>query len=159
MLPAEDAIALTYADRPDGLPTGIGPMEVVLREAAMTNTMIDVVKAVSDFGAMPVYALIPREAAKLKQSDADVLREKWRQRYGGISRAIEPAILAGIEDVKRLNFNFDELAYTDLRDLNDLAICQAFGVPPSLVGSRFGLQQSGIQANYEEARRSFYEDT
>lgn len=158
-LAAEDVIALTFADRPDMTPTGIGPVEIVLREVALLNTMTDFLKAFFDQGAMPVYGLIPSpDLGELSQAQVDLVKEKWRQRYGGLSRATDPAILQGIQDVRRLSFDFDELAFTDLRDLSDLSITQAFGVPPILAGSRFGLERSTF-ANYGEARRSFYEDT
>lgn len=158
-LKAQDVIAITFADRPDQVATGIGPVEIVLREVALLNIMTDFLKSFFDQGAMPVYALIPNpELGELSQAQIDTVKEKWRQRYGGLSRATDPAVLQGIQDVRRLSFDFDELALTDLRDLSDLAVTQAFGVPPILAGTHFGLERSTF-ANYGEARRSFYEDT
>jgi HK97 family phage portal protein len=159
ILNSDDCIAITFADRPDLSPTGISPIEVILREVALLNLQTDFLKAFFDSGAMPVYALIPRaDAGEMTQAQADVIKEKWRQRYAGMHAAVEPAILAGIEDVRRLSFDFDELAYTDLRDISDNAICQAFGVHPNLAGTRYGLERSTF-TNYKEARQSFYEDT
>jgi hypothetical protein len=66
--------------------------------------------------------------------------------------------LQGITDVKRLGFDFNELAYTDLRDVSELAVCQAFGVPPGLVGTSPGLD-SNTYSNAKTMRQSFYEDT
>jgi HK97 family phage portal protein len=160
VLQSQDVIALTYADKPNRDPTGIGPMKVLLRETALMNVQTDFLKAFFDSGAMPVYGLVPHPdvASTMTQAQADVIREGWRQRYGGMRGAVEPAVLAGITDVKRLSFDFNELAWNDLRDLQELAICQAFGIPPILVGTRYGLERS-TYANYGEARRSFYEDT
>jgi HK97 family phage portal protein len=159
-LQSQDVIALTYADKPNREPTGIGPMKVLLRETALMNVQTDFLKAFFDSGAMPVYGLVPHPdvASTMTQAQADVIREGWRQRYGGMRGAVEPAVLAGITDVKRLSFDFNELAWNDLRDLQELAICQAFGIPPILVGTRYGLERSTF-ANYQEARSSFYEDT
>jgi HK97 family phage portal protein len=159
ILNSDDCIAITFADRPDLSPTGISPIEVILREVALLNLQTDFLKAFFDSGAMPVYALIPRaDAGEMTQAQADVIKEKWRQRYAGIHAAVEPAILAGIEDVRRLSFDFDELAYTDLRDISDNAICQAFGVHPNIAGTRYGLERSTF-TNYKEARDAFYQDT
>lgn len=159
ILNSTDVIAITYADRPDREPTGIGPLEVILREVALLNIKNDFLKSFFDSGAMPVYGLVPHpDAGEISQAQADVIREGWRQRYGGMRGSVEPAILAGITDVKRLSFDFDELAWQDLRDIDELAICTAFGIPPILVGTRYGLERSTF-ANYQEARRSFYEDT
>jgi HK97 family phage portal protein len=105
ILSSENCIAVTFADKPDQSATGISPIEVILREVSLLNLQTDFLKAFFDAGAMPVYALIPRaEAGTMSQAEADVIREKWRQRYGGMHAAVEPAILAGIEDVRRLSF-------------------------------------------------------
>jgi HK97 family phage portal protein len=157
-MPASDILHITYADRPDGSPFGLGALEVVLREVGMLNVMTDFLKAFFDHGAMPVIGLVPREGWSGRQEDADLIKETWRRRYGGLLNSVDPAILKDITDVKRLSFDFNELAYVDLRNIDDLALCQAFGVPPILAGTMFGLERSTF-ANYGEARRSFYEDT
>ena len=159
-LPATDVVVYTFADRPDMSPYGIGPLEACLREYGLLNTMTDFLKAFFDGGAMPVYGLVPdlTNGQTMDQAKADQLKEKWVRRHAGLDRAAEPAILAGIKDVKRLSFDFDELALNDLRDISDLAICQAFGVPPGLVGVRFGIERNTF-SNATEMRRSFYEDT
>jgi HK97 family phage portal protein len=157
-LKSEDVLHVTYADRPDGSPFGLGPLEVALREVGIANVMTDFLKAFFDTGAMPVTGLVMREGWPGDQSDADLIKETWRRRYGGLMNSVEPALLKDIVDVKRLSFDFNELAYLDLRDISDLALCQAFGVPPILAGVRYGLERSTF-ANYGEARRSFYEDT
>jgi phage portal protein BeeE len=106
VLQSQDVIALTYADKPNRDPTGIGPMKVLLRETALMNVQTDFLKAFFDSGAMPVYGLVPHPdvASTMTQAQADVIREGWRQRYGGMRGAVEPAVLAGITDVKRLSF-------------------------------------------------------
>lgn len=157
-LAATDVLHFTYADRPDGSPFGLGALEIALREVGLLNVMTDFLKAFFDTGAMPQTALIPQEGATLKPGDAELIRETWRRRYGGLLNSVDPAILVGIKDIKRLSFDFDELAFTDLRDISELALCQAFGVPPILAGVRYGLERSTF-ANYGEARRSFYEDS
>lgn len=157
-LKSEDVLHVTYADRPDGSPFGLGPLEVALREVGIANVMTDFLKAFFDHGAMPITGLVMREGWSGDQSDAEMIKETWRRRYGGLLNSTDPAILKDIVDVKRLSFDFNELAYLDLRDISDLALCQAFGVPPILAGVRYGLERSTF-ANYGEARRSFYEDT
>lgn len=159
-LKADDVLHFTYADRPDLSPYGAGALEAALRELGLLNTMTDFLKAFFDGGAMPVYGLVPdlQLGERMTQADVDLVREKWTRRHAGLANAIEPAILQSIKDVKRLSFDFDELAFTDLRDISELAICQAFGIPPGLVGVRFGLERNTM-ANNAEQRRSFYEDT
>jgi HK97 family phage portal protein len=155
---AEDVIALTYADRPDQNPTGIGPLEVLLRQWGLANVMDEFIYKFFQNDALPQYVLVPKDGAIQKQADADVARFKWRQ-FTGLNRAdFGPPVMESIADVKRIGFDLNELAYKDIRDITENAICQAFGIPPILLGTTYGLERSTF-ANYGEARRSFYEDT
>jgi HK97 family phage portal protein len=154
---AEDVIALTYADRPDQNPTGIGPLEVLLRNWGLVNVMDEFLMSFFQNDALPQYMLIPKVGAIQSQTDADVIRAKWRQ-FTGLGSRQGPPIMEAIERVERLSFNPNELAYDTLRNITENAICQAFGIPPVLVGTTMGLTSSTF-SNYENARRSFYEDT
>jgi HK97 family phage portal protein len=154
---AEDVIALTYADRPDQNPTGIGPLEVLLRNWGLVNVMDEFLMSFFQNDALPQYMLIPKAGAIQTQTDADVVRAKWRQ-FTGLGSRSGPPIMEAIERIERLSFNPNELAYSELRNITENAICQAFGIPPVLVGTTMGLTSSTF-SNYENARRSFYEDT
>lgn len=155
---AEDVVALTYADRPDQGPTGIGPLEVLLRQWGLANVMDEFIYKFFQNDALPQYVLVPKEGAVQKQVDADIMRAKWRQ-YTGLDRAnFGPPILESIASVERLGFDLNELAYKDIRNIVENAICQAFGIPPILMGTTYGLERSTF-SNHSEARRSFYEDT
>jgi HK97 family phage portal protein len=163
ILKSVDVIPVTYADTPDGSYTGIGPLELLLRETSTVNALTDFLKVFMDRGAMPLYVAIPSDdpqlAAQFRKPEAkQAFIEAWRQRYGGLRNANEPMILGAIKDIKQLGFNFNELAYTDLHNLNDSRICTAFGIPPILMGTQVGLEHA-TYSNYGEARRSFYEDT
>jgi HK97 family phage portal protein len=160
-LEADDVLVYTYADTPDRWPCGIGPLEVLLREVGQLNAMSDFLKSFFDHGTVPIFGIIPDvpPGAVFGQKEADALKAAWVQRTGGLNKANEPAVLASVKDVKRLGFDFNELAWVDLRDLSDLAICQAFGIHPAMVGARVGLEHSDSRANAAEARKGFYEDT
>lgn len=161
VLNADDVLVYTYADLPDRWPCGIGPVEILLREIGMQNAMTDFLKAFFDGGALPQQMVIAdlMPGQRLTQAEKDAMAESFMQRYGGLGRSWAPLFAGGIKDVKRIGFDFDELAWTDLRDLSDLAICQAFGIHPSMVATRAGLEHSDSRANAAEARRGFYEDT
>jgi HK97 family phage portal protein len=155
---ADDVLVFTYADASDYRYTGIGPLEVALREWGILNTMTDFLKAFFDSGATPQLGLVPDPNAKrYSQAEADTLIEKFLAK-SGLANSLRPVFLQGITDVKRLGFDFNELAYTDLRDVSELAVCQAFGVPPGLVGTSPGLD-SNTYSNAKTMRQSFYEDT
>lgn len=163
ILKADDIIPITYADTPDNRYTGIGPLEVLLRETSVVNSLTDFLKVFMDRGALPLYAIIPQDegpaAAQWKRQETkDAFMAAWRGRYGGLHNASEPLPLVGIKDVKRIGLDFNELAYKDLHDLQDAHIASAFGIPPILLGAQVGLDKA-TYSNYEQARRSFYEDT
>lgn len=163
MIAAEDVVTLTYADTPDSNLLGIGPVEIMLREAQVSSALTDFLKAFMDRGALPLYAIIPQDegvgASQWKKPETrDAFREAWRQRYQGLKHATDPLPLVGVKDVKPIGFDFNELAYPALNDLTDARICTAFGIPPILVGAQVGLDKA-TYSNYGQARQSFYEDT
>lgn len=161
ILDARDVIVLTYSDHPNIYTTytGLGPLSVILREVGIDNVMTDFLKVFFDSGAMPRYALIPRDKdVEYSQAEADAIKANWMQRYGGLMRSVEPAFLAGIEDVKEIGFDLNEMAYEGLRNLTDARICMGLGVPPILVGAPIGLERA-TYSNYEQARTAFYQDT
>jgi HK97 family phage portal protein len=159
VLPAEDVAVFTFAATGTGDPRGIGPLEIALREWSLLNTMQDYLKGFFDAGALPVYGLVLDPEADFSEDEATLVREMWVERTTWRNgEPPKPPIMSSVKDIKRLSFDMDELAYTDLRDLSEIAICQAFGIPGSLVGQRFA-QERNTYSNYGEARQSFYEDT
>lgn len=160
---AEDVIPLTFADTPDGGPLGIGPTEIMLREAQVSSALTDFLKVFMDRGALPLYAIIPQDEGVgasqwTKQETKDSFMEAWKQRYGGLRNAADPLPMVGVKDIKPIGFDFNQLAYPALNDLTDARICSAYGIPPILVGAQVGLNQA-TYSNYGQARQSFYEDT
>src|SRR5215216_1605720 len=160
---AEDIVVLPFADTPDGSPTGVGPLEVLLREVGITTALSEFVKVFFDRGAMPLYVAIPSDDPAVASQFTDpaaraAFEEAWSQRYGGLSRSITPLPLVGFKDVRPLGLDFNQLAFPDLHNLTDARICAGFGIPPILVGANVGLD-AATYSNYGQARRSFYEDT
>lgn len=162
IIEAEDAIALPWADVATGEPTGIGPIEVIFQEAQILNELDDFIKAFFDRGALPPYFAIPETEGAIaaqwnKPGYVEAFREKFRQKYGGLDNEEMVMLAPAIKDIKSLGFNFNEMAYRDLRDVNESSITTAFGIPPILLGTLYGLEHATM-ANYEQSRRQFYED-
>ena len=158
-IPNEDVLVTTWASTPTYRATGIGPLEVALNQWSLLNTMSDFLKAFFDGGAMPTYGLVLADGVTLKPEQAELIRNEWSQRYAGWrSGNVSPPILQTIKDIKRLSFDYNELAYIDLRDVSEIAVLQAFGIPGSLVGQHFAQERSTF-SNYAEARKSFYQET
>ncbi len=157
-LEAANVIAFTYADRPDLAPYGIGPTEVAFREIGLSNVMTDFLKAFFDRGAQPQYALVLDKNIRANQAKADDIKARWRRRAGGLMKSVDPVILEGVQDLKHLGFDMNELALQSLRDLSETSICQAFGISPLLVDTLAGISKSTF-SNKEDARKGFYEET
>lgn len=163
-LRASDVIVITWADTPDWRFTGIGPLEVIFREAQISTALTEFLKVFMDRGAVPLYMLVPSDdlAAATqfsKQEVKDAFMAAWRQRYGGLQASMaEPLLSPGIKDVKRIGLDFNELAYPELNSLTDARICQAFGVPPIFVGAEVGLDASTF-SNSDQAAQNFWHGT
>lgn len=128
ILLAEDVIPTPYADVPNGSPTGIGPLEVMLREIGISAGLTDFLKTFLDRGALPLYALIPSDDPQVARQWMDpamqeAVKEAWRQRYQGLGNAVDPLPLAGVKDVRPIGMDFNQLAYPALNDLTDARIC------------------------------------
>lgn len=161
LIPHDDAIVFTYADSLDFSPFGLGPMEVALREAALLQAMGSFVWGFFNGGAVPLLGIIPNlePGETLDQEEIDALDEKFAAKHLGLQNAIRPIWLQGVKDIKTLGFDMNQLAYVDLRDLSELAICTAFGVAPEMMGVRAGLEHSDSRANAAVGRKGFYLDT
>ncbi len=162
IIEAEDTIPLSYADVMTGDPTGIGPVEVIFQEAQILNELDDYIKEFLDNKAMPQYFAIPDTdgplAAQWGDPDTvDAFREKFNQTYGGLRRTSSVMVSPAIKDLKQMGFNMNELAYRDLRAVNEASITTAFGIPPILLNTLSGLEHA-TYSNYGQARRAFYED-
>lgn len=159
---AEDVIPITYQDTPDYRPTGIGPLEVALREVGIMNTLTDFIKAFFDRGALPMLWAFISQDPRLQKAFEDpatkaAFEEGFNQRYGGIDNAARVGIAAGIDRIEKISYSLDELAYPELRKLNEIQICSVFGVSPILLDTQVGSENSTYN-NKSEARRSFFED-
>ncbi|HEY8425860.1 MAG TPA: phage portal protein, partial [Limnochordales bacterium] len=134
---------------------GQPPLRAAVRAVAVDNEATEYVKALLQNDALPLAFLkLPRQ---IDEDTRERLEQRWRSRHarerrGGIG------ILSGDADIKVLGLNMRDLEFPDLRSISETRICAAFGVPPILVGAKVGMDRS-TYANYQEARRSFWEET
>jgi len=157
VLPAEDVLAITGNPGVEMSPIGISPIAVALREIGVENDATEFLKLFFQYGGAPRYALVsPSQITD--QARADAMRERWQQTYGGIQNWTSVALLHGGLDIRQVGSNIDEMAYPQLRMLTEAKICSAMGVPPILIGAQVGLDKA-TYSNFEEARRTFYQDT
>lgn len=60
--------------------------------------------------------------------------DNFESRHGGAKNVKKACALSGVKDVKTIAFSMVDLQMLELRNMNDLRICTAFGVPPGVVG-------------------------
>lgn len=134
---------------------GQPPLRAAVRAVAVDNEATDYVKSLLQNDAMPPVVVTTEQ--RLDEETVNRLRSRWRDRFGGDKRG-SPAFLQKGMDVKVLGLNLRDLEFPDLRSISETRICAVFGVPPILVGAKTGMDRS-TYSNYEEARRSFWEET
>ena len=135
---------------------GLAPLAAAARETDTDNEVTDWRKAFFQDGAIPPGILTTEQPASQKQLEEWAVM--WTAKYGGKKGAGKtPALAGGLSyqatGVKPGDFTLDEFS-----GLSESRICMAFGVPPVLVGAKVGLDRS-TYANYQHARRSFWEET
>lgn len=155
-----EVIHFTWRDRIPRSPYGLGALEPAIREMALQAGMTDFLKVLFEHGGVPLYGLIPHPAAgPIDQAKADAIQERFVRRHGGLRNAAVPVVLSGIQGVERLAFDMNELAMAAIRDLSDLAVVQAFGVPAHKAMTRVGLEHTTENATAEVEDGTFYRDT
>lgn len=164
-LAAENVIVFRWADTSEGSPYGAGPLEASFREIALLNQLMDFVKGYVDRGAVPVWGIVPEmqigdATVKPKtQAEIDALLDSFVARHGGLDKASRPIYLQAIKELVKIGSNLEEMAFQALRDVSELAICTAFGVPPRKVGVRAGLEHSTQNATAQVEDAEFYNGT
>jgi len=135
--------------------SSVSPARMALRVAQVDSDLTDLIKVVFQEGGSPMGVIKTKQ--RLREEQVLELRTRWRQRYGGWRNWIEPAVLDSDAEYQRIGFSFEELQAESLNDRLESRICMIFGIPPIVLGSKFGLDRS-TYANYESAKRSWWED-
>lgn len=143
-------------DDPLNKDRGLSPLAAAARETDTDNEATDFRKAFFQNGGIPSGVLTTERPATPKELEE--WAAMWRERYSGSKNAGKTPALAGGLKYQRAGALPNELAFPELTGLSESRICQAFGVPPILVGAKVGLDRSTYN-NYANARRSFWEDT
>ncbi|MBK8023509.1 MAG: phage portal protein [Chloroflexi bacterium] len=139
----------------EGLGYGLPPLLAAARDADTDNAITAFIKMVFERGAMPLGML--RFNTELTETAADDARRRFMERYGGADRWFDPVVMDQGGGYERIGMTFEELGFDVLDARNEARILSVFGVPPILLGTRYGIAH-GTYSNYEEARRQFWQD-
>lgn len=132
------------------------PVAVAARVGDVDNAATDYIKLFFEKGGVPPGLL--KTVQKLQDTHVADIRRRWRERYGGFSHWLEPAVLDMDAEYQKIGYSFDEMGFDVLDARNEARICLVLDVPPIIVGAKIGLDR-GTYSNYKEARLSWWEDT
>ncbi len=140
----------------EGQGYGLSPISALARSADVDNHVTRYLKVFFERGAINNVVLKFEE--DLDEAEIARIRARWAEIYGGVDNWAEVGVLDRKGNIERLALTFDEMGFGEIDSRNESRILGPFGVPPILLGTRFGLERS-TYSNYAEARTAFWEDT
>jgi HK97 family phage portal protein len=155
---AEDMMHVKLPNPSDPL-EGLGegqPPVCIARSADVDNEVTRFLKIFFENGAMMQGIL--KYDIPLDDDSVAMVKERWKQMYGGVDNWTEIGVLDQAGSYQRIGLNFDEMGFDAVDERNESRILGPLGVPPILIGTRTGLARS-TYSNYAEARRAYWEDT
>lgn len=158
MLP-EDVIHLKFPNPMDpfeGMGYGLSPMSSIARNGDIDNQVTKFLKVFFEKGGMPPGVL--QFEIPIQDQVVATIKRRWRETYGGVDNWTDIGVLDSGAKFQKIGFDFNEMGFDSIDERSESRILGAFGVPPILIGTRFGMERS-TDTNYVNARRSFWEDT
>jgi HK97 family phage portal protein len=140
----------------EGLGYGLSPVSALAHSADVDNQITKYLRTFFEKGTMQNIVLkfdFPMTSEAMAEA-----RAKWHEVYGSSDNWWKVGILDQSGSVQQLGLTFDQMGFGPIDERNESRILGPFGVPPILIGSRNGLARS-TYANYETARKAFWEDT
>ncbi len=144
------------ADPFEGMGYGLSPLTPMAKSADVDNMITSYINLFFRNGAMPPGYISFK--GSMEGGDMQKAKERWMEVYGGYENWSEIAVLDNEGEYKKAGMTFDEMGFESLDNRNEERMSGPFGVPAALLGLRYGLENSGIQANIEELRRNWWED-
>lgn len=154
-VPVDDMLRFRYFNPRNPL-LGHSPAEVASRVLGVDNSATDYVKHFFEKGGSPPGLLTTVQ--KLTDSQAENIRQRWVDRYGGSMNWHYPAVLDKDAKYQQLGSTIQEMGFHWLDARNEARICSIMGVPPIIIGAKVGLDKA-TYSNYEQARASWWQDT
>lgn len=140
----------------EGMGYGLSPLSPGAQSADVDNDATKYLKEFFDRGLMPTVAITVPGA--ITDETADAVREKFKEIYSGGEGWLEPAVFEEGTKLEKLAYTFAELGFDAIDERDESRILGPFGVPPILIGARYGLAHA-TYSNYEQARKACWQDT
>jgi len=153
-VPLEDFCVAKHVD-PGDVSGGVSPYESVHHDNALDKEREKYLAEMLINLKVPGLTVIVKDGFKSDPKRKQAKREI--EKSVGTGMRGSTLLLEGDVDTKLEN-PLGDLDWPGFSGSIESRICMAYGVPPIIIGSRFGLERS-TYANYTEARRSFYQET
>jgi HK97 family phage portal protein len=144
------------ADPLEGMGYGLSPLAPAAQSADIDNRVTSFLKLFFDRGTM--FQGVLAYDVPLEPDTVALIRERWQELYGGSEKWAEIGILDQGGKYERVSPTFEEMGFREIDSRDEARIISPFGVPGILIGTRSGMERSTF-ANYEEGRRSCWQDT
>jgi len=151
-MPPSDIIHIRTFN-PDDQWFGIPILKAALKRIETDTEQTDFVKTLFQNSAVPGI-MVKVDQPVTDQKARDRFRAEWQNAFGGSKRG-SVFLCSGTEGIEKVGLNMDELAFPELTTLQAVRICTVLGVSPYVLG----VVSDPTYANYEVARRAFWEDT
>ena len=156
---AQDVMHVKFPNPDDpleGLGYGLSPMAPLAQAGDVDNAVTGFLKLFMERGAIPSGLIKTKQP--LDDDGVQRVKRRWAEQYGGYQNWTDIGVLDVDSEYQRLGMTFQEKGFDGLDARNESRMLGPFGVPPILIGTRFGLERSTF-SNAEEARRTCWEDT
>lgn len=156
---AEDMIHIKLPnplDELDGLGWGMSPIQPIGRHVDVDNAFTSFLNIFARTGGFPpLFLTYPGTVDDDTKAN---LKQQFQDDNGGPEGWVRVGVLDNGASVLPVGYKFSELGFEVNDKRSETRILGPFGVPPVLCGTQAGLDAS-TYANYETARKIFWEDT
>lgn len=155
-IPPADIVHHRWGIDPDNIRKGLSPIGSVLQEIFTDEEAANFTASVLRNMGIPGLVVIPGDNTEVDDDDAEAVKKKLDQRFGGDNRG-STAVLSSKVEVKVLSWTPQQLQLRDLRRIPEERITAVIGIPAIVAGMGAGLDRS-TYSNMGEARQAAYEE-
>jgi|PlaIllAssembly_1097288.scaffolds.fasta_scaffold08153_3 HK97 family phage portal protein len=155
-VPVEDVVHFRFGLDPDNIRVGRTPLTSAIREVFTDDEAANFSAALVRNMGVPGLVIIPPDGAIITPEDADTIKDRAKQTFGGDNRG-DPLVMSANSSVQVLSFSPEQMNLRELRKLPEERVTAVLGVPAIVAGLGAGLDRSTF-ANYSEAREAAYEE-
>jgi HK97 family phage portal protein len=154
-IPIENVIHFKLGIDDKDMRKGISPLKSLARQIATDEEADKFTNILLKNYAVPGLVIIPAVNAPIDKDKADLIRQQFRNKFGGDNRG-DVAVMSQGSDIKQFGHSPKEMDISILHRIPEERISAVMGVPAIVAGLGAGLDRA-TYANFGEAREMFTE--